>query len=115
MTVSRDALTSPQGLASALRSLFPDFGDEELFEEIRSGEASLHSVMIEFSGQFNAAAAQSAQLSGLASLVSQSVATTDSLENAVGTCFLEHLRQVDRQGRLWKCLSPDVRAYIRAN
>jgi hypothetical protein len=58
--------------------------------------------MFEFSGQFDAAAAQRAQLSGLASLVNQAVATTDGLENAVGTCFLEHLRQIDRQGRLWK-------------
>jgi hypothetical protein len=71
--------------------------------------------MIEFSTQFGAAAAQPAQLLGLAELVSQSVAITDNLENAVGTCFLEHLRQIDRQGHLWKCLSPEVRAYLRAH
>ena len=111
----REVLTSPHGLLSALRDRFPSFGDEELWVDVLGGDADLHTVMREFSSYFEAPAAEPSQLAGLASLISQCVAVPDELENAVGTCFLEHLRQTDRCGTLWKCLSPDVKAYVRAH
>lgn len=111
----REDLTSPAGLLSALQDLFPDFGDEELLEEVRSGDANLHTVMSDFSSSFNASSAEQSQLAGLASLISQCVAIPDRLENAVGTCFLEHLRQIDGGAFLWKCLSPEVKAYVRTH
>jgi hypothetical protein len=112
---TRDELASPASLLAALQALFPDFGDEELAADIQSGEANLHTIMMEFASFFRAAAAKPAQLSGLASLMGQCVAATDELENAVGTCFLEHVRQTDRPGIFWKCLSPDVKTYIQTH
>lgn len=117
MTVkySRDDLVTPDGLLAALQNLFPDFGDEGLFADIRSGDASLHGVMLEFSSSFNANAADPSQLAGLATLLNQCVGVPDSLENAVGTCFLEHLHQIDKHRVLWKRLPPDVKAHLRAH
>jgi hypothetical protein len=112
---TRDDLLSPDGLLAALRALFPDFGDDELVADIQSDAANLHTVMIEFCGWFRAAAATESQLTGLGSLMSHCVATTDSLENAVGTCFLEHLRRIDRRRLLWKCLPQDVKSYVRTH
>lgn len=108
----REDLERPDGLLTALRSLFPNFGDQELLREVRSGEANLHAVMQEFSSSFRAASTEPSQLAGLACLIGQCVSARDDLENAVGTCFLEHLRQIDKGGLLWKRLSPEVRAYV---
>ena len=109
----RSELLSAKGLLAALGSIFPEFGDEELIREIEAGEASLHAIMREFAYSFRAATSTRAQLIDLASLVGQATAETDTLENAVGTCFLEHLHQIDRQGMLWEYLSPEVKAYVR--
>ena len=111
---TRGDLATPDGLLTALQRLFPDFGDEELVAASKAGEATLHTIMIEFSCAFDASASTQSQLTGLASLMSQCVTATDKLENAVGTCFLEHLRQIDRRRIFWKCLSPDVRSYVQA-
>jgi hypothetical protein len=113
VTHQREELVSPGGLLAALRSLFPTFGDEELLREISTGDASTHTVLMEFSGSFDAASAEPSQLAGLASLLRQCVAVPDCLENAAGTCFLEHLHQTDKRGLLWKLLSPVVFAYVR--
>lgn len=115
VTYSRVDLVTPLGLMSALRDLFPDFGDEELEQEVQAGEASLHTVMREFLTSFRPAEREEKQLNRLASLVSQCVSMTDDLENAVGTCFLEHLRQVDKGRAFWKYLSPEVKEYVRAH
>lgn len=110
----REELATPVGLLTALQDLFPDFSDDELAKDIRSGEASLHTVMREFSSAFRAASTKPPQLAGLASLVGQCVSASDELENAVDTCLLEHLRQIDKGGVLWAYLSPEVRAHVRA-
>jgi hypothetical protein len=110
---TRDDLATPDGLLTALQRLFPAFGDDELVAVVQSGEANLHTVVIEFSSSFDASASTQSQLTGLASLMSLCVAAKDELENAVGTCFLEHLRQLDRRRILWKYLSPDVRSYVQ--
>jgi hypothetical protein len=107
----RDALTTPRGLLSALQDLFPDFGDEELSQDIETGEASLHAVIAEFRGFFSSAASTDRQLTSLSTLIAECVRTPDLLENAVGTCLLEAL---ERNDRLWKFLSPEVKAYARA-
>jgi hypothetical protein len=96
---------------SALQDMFPDFGDEELAQEIETGEASLHTVMAEFRGSFRSAASTDRQLTSLSALIAECVRTRDLLENAVGTCFLEALK---RNERVWKFLPPEVKAYIRA-
>ncbi|MGH6862106.1 MAG: hypothetical protein ACRECY_17795 [Phyllobacterium sp.] len=110
---SREVLTEPIALLSALQNLFPDFVDEELVQDIHSGDAGLHTVIRAFASSFDASTARPSQLAGLARLIGHCVAFPDRLENAVGTCFLEHLHQIDGQGVLWKFLSPDVVAYMR--
>jgi hypothetical protein len=108
----REDLVRPDGLLTALRDLFPDFGDEDLAQDVRAGGASLHTVMMEFSSTFQAASAQPSQLAGLAALIGQCVSIPDELESAVGTCLLEHLRQIDKSRALWTRLSPEVRTHI---
>jgi len=112
-TNSRQALMAPLGLMSALGQLFPDFPDECLREDVQAGEASLHTVMTDFGSTFDAASSDEAQLRGLAEIVSECVREIDVLENAVGTCFLEHLRQRDRRSIFRKYLSPEVKTYMR--
>lgn len=112
---SRGDMASPGGLLAALQTVFPDFGDNELVADIHSSEANLHTVMREFSSSFKAAEATPQQLTGLSSLLSEVVTATDELENAVGTCFLEHLRQIDPRGILWACLAAEVRNYVRTH
>lgn len=109
----RAVLQAPEGLLATLQSLFPDFGDDELRDAVRSDDASLHMVMAEFASSFRPNALSSQQLDSLASLISCSVSVSDNLENAVGTCFLEHLHQVDREAIFMKQLPNDVRAYLR--
>ena len=104
---------SPQGLLSALRGWFPQFGDGELLNEVETGEANLHTVMREFSS-FDFTSGTERQLTGLAALRRECVAETDLLENACGTCFLEHLRQIDKRKALWNVLPAEVQAYVRA-
>ena len=110
---SREMLIEPNALLLALQSIFPDFGGEELFEDIRAGEASLHTIMIAFASWFDAKAAKPSQLSGLAALIGHCVSIPNHLENAVATCLLEHLHQIDKQGILGKFLSLDVVTYLR--
>src|SRR3954464_8693661 len=97
----REDLLNPEGLLSALRGLFPQFGDGELLNEVETGEANLHTIMHEFSS-FDFTAGTERQLTGLAALLRECVAERDLLENAVGTCFLEHLGQIDKGKSLWK-------------
>jgi hypothetical protein len=95
-------------LWTELTEIFPDFihdhTPEDLEESEREGTPSLHSVMIPFTQYFGGAqqAASQQQLRALASLVNEAVSVDDNLENAVSTCFLEHLRQV----RSYKTLAP---------
>ena len=110
----REELVRPDGLLTALRDVFPDFGDEELAQDVRVGDANLHTIMTEFSSTFRPTSAEPSQLAALASLIGASVTVSDELENAFGTCFLEHLRQIDKGGALWTHFSPDVKAYVRA-
>ena len=95
-------------LWTELTAIFPDFAHdhtpEDMEESERAGSPSLHSVMLPFTQYFGAAqsSASEGQLRALAELVNGAVSVDDDLENAVATCFLEHLRQV----RAYKALAP---------
>ncbi|NKC50312.1 hypothetical protein HED63_03810 [Ochrobactrum cytisi] len=94
---SRELLFEPMNLLLELQRLFPDFIDETLVEDIRSGDASLHTVMIMFASSFDAKTANPSQLAGLATLIDRCITVPDRPENAIGTCFLEHLpRLIDK-------------------
>jgi hypothetical protein len=94
---------TPDQLLEALATLFPGFRDEW-----ESGEVahSFHGVMLRFTPYFGKAAslARADDLAGLAALIDRAVAVEGPLENAVATCFLEHLGQVGA----WRLLRPHL-------
>ncbi len=90
------------------------FGDDELTREVQGGDRSLHGIVLEFSAAFGAEEATQDQIEGLAEFVEQAVAVDDQLANAVSTCFLEHLRQIDRRNVLYSRLSREARRHVRA-
>ncbi len=98
-----------------LIALFPSFAEyhslHDLDESVREGAATLHSVMIPFTQYFggNLDTFTDKQLKGLASLLYEAVSIADDLENAVSTCFLEHLRQIGA----YKKLAPYLRGVTR--
>ena len=87
-TILRDRLVEcvPE-FADDLRAGGPDAGDEDV---------TFHRVMHDFTYTFGKCASSLSvdQLSKLATLINACVEIDDVLENAVGTCFLEHLHQV---------------------
>ena len=84
-----------QELRVLLIGIFPGFA-EACPEEDAQLDATLHSVMRAFTPYFsgNREALSQRQIKSLAHFINEAVAVDDKLENAVGTCFLEHLRQV---------------------
>ena len=95
-------------LWTELIRLFPDFArdhtEQDLAESARDGGPSLHSVMLPFTQYFGGArdSFSEMQLRNLGQLLNEAVAVDDDLENAVSTCFLEHLRQIGS----YKSLAP---------
>ena len=94
-----DHLTARE-LWIALVELFPGFLDdcaaEKMNETEREGTATPHFVIMRFTPYMgrNREAFSAHQLKALGSLVNEAVVVDDDLENAISTCFLEHLRQV---------------------
>jgi hypothetical protein len=92
---------TPEQLLDALVAIFPRFR-----EEWEDGEApeTFHGVMIRFSTFFVAPehAGSPETLRRLGGLIDRAVAGGGPLENAVSTCLLEHLGQIDA----WKLLRP---------
>jgi hypothetical protein len=79
-------------------SRVPEFGDD-LLEQASGAEdenLAFHRVMHVFTYSFGkfASSLSVAQLRQLAALINACVEIDDVLENAVATCFLEHLHQV---------------------
>jgi len=95
-------------LWTELTRLFPDFARDHTAQDLeaseRAGGARLHSVMIPFSQYFGAVrdSFSETQLKNLGQLLNEAVEVDDDLENAVSTCFLEHLQQIDS----YKLLAP---------
>jgi hypothetical protein len=81
--------------------MFPDFVEDhtaaDLEESERNGTPTLHSVMIPFTQYIGGVqrTLSARQLKELGTLLNDAVELDDDLENAVSTCFLEHLRQID--------------------
>ena len=90
-------------LWTVLTEIFPGFSAHCEDEEIQP-ETTLHFVMTDFTTYFggNRDTFSESQLRKLALFINNAVSVGDNLENAIGTCFLEHLRQV----RGYKILAP---------
>ena len=96
----------PQDLYASLKAIFPDFGSEDFLHDVATSDHGLHTVMRYFTEYFGAeqSHASEKQLVALGGLIDEAVAVDDVLENAVSTCMLEHLRQIDA----YKALSPHL-------
>ena len=90
-------------LWTLLTEIFPGFSAHCEDEEIQP-DTTLHFVMSDFTTYFsgNRDTFSESQLKKLAHFINDAVAVDDNLENAVSTCFLEHLHQV----RSYKMLVP---------
>ena len=90
-------------LWTVLTEIFPGFSAYCEDEEIHP-ETTLHFVMMDFTTYFgaNRDTFSESQLRKLGQFINDAVSVDDNLENAVSTCFLEHLRQV----RSYKILAP---------
>ncbi|HTA79548.1 MAG TPA: hypothetical protein VK720_08370 [Terracidiphilus sp.] len=85
-------------LLAALKEIFPQFGQGDVVEDVKDADdTGLHCVMRHFTEYFGANHPQFSerQLTALARLLDEAVMVNDDLENAVATCMLEHLHQIN--------------------
>ena len=103
-------------LLTSLFVIFPSFQAEWLAD--REGEewpnTSLHSVYLSFLPYVSGTNASPEQVKRLAALINGAVSAGGDSENAVSTCFLEHLGQVDMLRPLRPLLSPEARSRLHA-
>jgi hypothetical protein len=92
----------PKQLFGTLQVIFPQFGqsDDNIPEEMAEAEGAghgLHYVMHLFTEWFgaNRGGISDRQYRALGHLLNAAVTVDDDLENAVSTCLLEHLRQIN--------------------
>ena len=106
----------PSELLLVLQAIFPDFGRSGVAEEVAVSEHPLHCLMQNFADYFNTINEEPSlrQHRALASFRNDAVALEDALENAVSTCFLEHLRQMKRYRALAPHLSAKAKKRARA-
>jgi hypothetical protein len=103
---------TPRELWAALIAICPAFAADlpadEVEERERENTATFHFVMQPFTTYFGTdqATLSEKQLKQLAVLINRAVENADDLENAVATCFLEHLHQI----RAYKVLAPFLSA-----
>jgi len=106
-------IKTPTDLRSLLEKLFPAFNAE--WEEGEVCE-SLHQVMFAFTPFFGSHAQEfgASQVRQLAEFINRSVEKDDDLENAVSTCFLEHLHQINSERLMKPYLTNTARRKLRA-
>ena len=86
---------SPEQLLEELFAIFPEYR-ARYGSPIHDDTPTYHSVLLAFTSFFGAESASfsEAQLRSFGALVSGAVAAGGSLDNAFGTCLLEHLHQI---------------------
>ena len=96
---------SPQELLESLSIIFPEF--REHFKNDESDALTYPGILREFAYFFgkHSTIFLESQLRDLGSLVSEAVLQPGALENALGTCFLEHLHQIKAESVLRPYLS----------
>jgi hypothetical protein len=99
--------TSAEELVAQLASIFPGFRFQPVDEPECWMAPNFHSVMREFLSYFatTAPTATERQLKNLSQLIVAASISEGDLENAIDTCFLEHLRQVDAEKYLRRFLA----------
>lgn len=101
-------MKSPEQLLDHLSQVFPDFKLE--FDELDdpSQGFTYHRLMLDFLVYWGAIArtATDSQIIELARIINESVNIGGDIENAIDTCFLEHLSQVRGLKPIERYLSP---------
>jgi hypothetical protein len=109
---------SPDELASALTLIFPAFQVEEPRNDPEqvANLATFHSVMFAFTPFFgkSAASCSERQLRSFGALLNDAVREPGPVENAISTCFLEHLRQIHAEKVLRPFVGPLVKERTHA-
>lgn len=111
---------TPDELLQTIVEIFPTFLDDYLIEALnerkQEGTALLHFVMLNFMPYFsrNRESFSEKQLKAFGVFINGAVAVEDNLENAVSTCFLEHLRQTQSYKTLAPFLSNNAKKKTHA-
>jgi hypothetical protein len=110
---------SPPQLRDALVDIFPGFQqywEDDENPHLEAGEFNHHGLMLEFVSYFakGLAGFSEKQLQRLAIVINDSVSKPGPVENAVSTCFLEHLHQIHAEKALRPFLSSEAKAKSRA-
>ena len=110
---SNQATESPESLRKYLQVLIPRFFTDHFDPEPLEDDFpdTFHTVMREFTYTYGVTAHEldNKTLKTLGELFSNICETEDSLSNAVATCFLEHLHQVNGLKPLWPYLTDKAR------
>ncbi len=93
---------SPEELLELLLAIFPEYRVAR--QPLHDGPPTFHSVVIEFSTFFGGPTCSMSkdQLRSFGQLVSAAMEAGGPLENAFGTCLLEHAGQTG----VWNALAP---------
>ena len=114
MTV-RDLPKSPEELDTELERIFPGYSTST-YPPVHDDTPSFHSVLLGFApylgGRLDSFTPE--QLREFGELVNAAVAGGGTLENAFGTCLLEHLHQIRASSVLRPHLSKLARSRMRA-
>jgi len=96
---------SPIELRDLLGGIFPEFASACPAEDSEAN-ATFHAVLFDFAPYFSGNREQFSekQIKALAAFLNDAASVNDELENAVATCFLEHLGQL----RSYKILAPHL-------
>jgi len=112
--MSKTRPLDPDRLRARLVELCPRYQPPP--PEEHDDELGMHSVMADFLVWFGRYGREldARALQRIASFLDEAVVLNDNLENAVSTCFLEHLRQVQGHQALAPYLSRSVKSKLRA-
>lgn len=99
-------LADPDQLLERVLGIYPEFA--------ASHEQSVHSIYMSLLPFAHSAPLVGKQLKRLAVLLNDSVSAGGVIENAVSTCFLEHLGPSPLRKALWSLLLPATKQMTRA-
>ena len=100
-----------------LVSIFPTYAELlKQDKEDQEWEYSMHSLFRDFIHYFseNIKEMDSKQLKKMANFINEAVEIDDDLENAISTCFLEHLYQVNAVKQIKPMLSKLAKGKLNA-
>jgi|SRR6187402_2576110 len=101
---------TPEQLLERLGAIFPKFSADSNDRTARTFHSILREFTVFFGIEFSSASI--AQIQALGTLINEATAKPSTLENAFGTCFLEHARQIGAAPTLGPYLSPIARALL---